>query len=413
MKKVLFLTWSYPNTSGSATILCTHRVLECVASSGKFEVHVLCSRLRSEAKEEVIGDIHVCRFKPSWWVRLTSHFLHNNKYRYFNRILVFAQKVLTIPIYPLISPITTIRYYLCAKKLQKRESYSIVVSEHHGLESLITGCLLMRKFKGLQHVAIFWDPLKGQIPTDRLPKCYTERRIDIVEHFVAKNTKLQISLKSIQGYYKLNGDIAEDHRYYLDIPGVLKPEIEVSTIYTKLLLKGHINIVFSGLLSEQYRDAIPIIRLFNKCEKAERINLVFFSRGEKDPIEKEAERFRGRIVYHDYIPLKELHTIYRHVDFLLNISHMNSNMVPSKIFEYMSYGKPIISTYVTEGDSAQKYINRYPDGLCIDLKKTEEENVVALNSFFENKHSLISYSKVKEVFGDNTPERFLEVLDRL
>ena len=65
MKKILFLTRSYPDTLGSATIPCMHRVLNCVANSGKYEVHTLCMRYSGNAVEEKIDHVMVHRFNPS------------------------------------------------------------------------------------------------------------------------------------------------------------------------------------------------------------------------------------------------------------------------------------------------------------------------------------------------------------
>ena len=392
-------------------MLCTHRVMDCLASSGRFEVHALCCQYPKETKDEMIGCIHVHRFKPSLWAQMRNSFQQNRKHQILNRICEVIQKAITIPIFPQTVPLTTKRYYHAAAKLQKEKCFDLIVSEHHGLASLITGCKLMKKYQGVRHIAIFWDPVKGQMATVKLPKSFTDRRINEVEKFAAQYTTLQVSTLSMKTYHKEHGDIAADHRIYLDIPSVLKPETEVPTQHLSLLKREGINIVFSGLLSEYYRNALPIIKLLGQTEQASKINMLFFSRGEKEPVEAAARDFPGTIIYHDYIPLDELHTLYRHADYLLNVSHINANMVPSKIFEYMSYGKPVISTYVTDGDSAEKYVSRYSEGLCIDLKKADEDNVAALNKFLSKEHRPVPFGEVKEEFKENTPEKYLEVID--
>ena len=55
--------------------------------------------------------------------------------------------------------------------------------------------------------------------------------------------------------------------------------------------------------------------------------------GADEILMEEAKDFKVRKVVHDYIPLNVLHTLYLHADYLLNISHVNPSMVPSKIFE--------------------------------------------------------------------------------
>ncbi len=413
MKKILFLTRSYPDTLGSATILCMHRVLNCVAKSGRYEVHALCMRYPGDAYEELVGDVKVHRFNPTWWQRMRNCLQKTRKHARLARIMEVMTKTLTIPAFPRTEPLTTKRYLRAARKLQQQVGFDMVVSEHHGLETLLTGCQLMKEFPGLKHIAVLWDPIKGQMATVKLPKSYTDRRIGQVEVFAARYTTLQISTFSMKAYHNEHGDIVADHRIYLDIPSVLKPEPEVPTDKLKLIRRDCINIVFSGLLSEYYRDAQPIIRLLGRTDLASKINMIFFSRGEKEQVEAAAKDFPGIITYLDYIPLAELHTMYRHADYLLNVSHINANMVPSKIFEYMSYGKPIISTYVTDDDSAEKYVSRYSEGLCIDLKKPDEDNVASLEAFLKKEHKLVPFENVKMEFKDNTPEVYLHEIDQL
>lgn len=413
MKKILFLTTSYPNARRSATMLCTHRVMECVASSGYYEVHALCNRYKGELAEETVYGIHIHRFLPSLWMQWQHNVENDSPRGKKHRKMELIQKTLTIPTFPINRPLTTALYIHAAKRLQQKERFDIVVSEHHFIETLLTGCKLMKKFDVLKHVALLWDPVKGQIATTNLPKSFTDKRILRIEEFVTKYTTLQISTASMKAYHLKQGDISADHRIYLDIPSVLMPEPEVPTEHLKLVKEGAINILFSGRLSSLQRDPLPIIRLLNKCDDAEKINLLFFSIGAGGVIEKFSKQFRGKIVCHDYIPLNELHTIYRHVDFLLNISHINANMVPSKIFEYMSFGKPIISTYLTEGDAAQNYLTCYPESISIDLKKNENENITLLNAFLKTEHNIVPFEEVKKRFKDNTPDTYLDTINKI
>ncbi|MBR1543174.1 MAG: glycosyltransferase [Bacteroidaceae bacterium] len=413
MKKILFLTRSYPETFGSATLLCMHRVMNCVADSGRYEVHILCMRYPDEAYEEEVNRVIVHRFNPTWWQALRNRFHKTRKYNKLARVMEVVSKTLTIPTFPRTEPLTDRKFTQTARKLQRKYGFDLVVSEHHGLSTLLTGCRLMKEFEGLKHIAVLWDPVKGQMVTMKLPKNFTDHRIENIEEFAARYTTLQISTLSMKAYHSEHGDIVADHRIYLDIPSILKPEAEVPTDKISLIREGGINIVFSGLLSEYYRDAQPIIRLLGKTIFASQINMLFFSRGEKEAVEDAAKDFSGEIIYHDYIPLAELHTMYRHADYLLNVSHINANMVPSKIFEYMSYGKPIISTYVTDGDSAEKYVSRYSEGLCIDLKKSDDENVSSLEDFLKKEHKIVPFEEVKAEYKDNTPERYLEVIKEM
>ena len=378
-------------------------------NSGRYEIHTLCLQYNGENEDEIVNGIYVHRVKPFWG---QCFFYNIEKKNRLSRFIEVMQKMATIPFYPNTQPLTTKLYTTAAVNLMKKVNFDIVLSEHHGLMTLIAGCRLMEDNKNLKHIAFLWDPLKGEMRTKYLPSSFTERKVEQLEQYVAKQTSLEVSMAIMKNFFEKKGDIASDHRIFLDIPTLLQPEKEVNTDNLMLLKEGSINIVFSGKLSISERNPLPVIDLLNKSKEAERINLIFFSMGSKEAIENAAKRFKGSILYHDYISLDELHTIYRRADYLLNISHINPNMVPSKIFEYMSYGKPILSFFVSDGDAAESCIRQYPEGLCIDLKRDDKDNIDMINNFFEAMHKIVPFEFVKQTFSNNTPEAYLRVIDR-
>lgn len=413
MKKILFLTQSYPCIRKSATILCTHRVMECMARIPECEVHCLCVQYDDEVTEEQLNNIHVHRFKDTWWHRvyyrcsIGKSLIPQKYYPYLQKI----QKALTIPFYPCIHPLLFFRWKKEAKRIVKKEQFSIVIAEHHGYNTLMTGCYLKKWLSGIKFIAVLWDPVKGQIQTTKLPKNFTEKRITAQEQMLTDLSDVIISTLSMKKYFDIHGDIASSKRIFMDIPGVLPPDNEVRTDYLSMLKLGYINIVYSGLIGAPQRDPLVFLNMLNRQKNAERINIIFFCKGV--PISEQnkwKEAFKGHIYIHDYIPLPELHTIYRYADYLLNISDINANMTPSKIFEYMSYGKPIISTYITEGDAAKQYLDKYPEALIIDQKEDFHSNLYKLDTFLSSKHIPVPFETVQNTFPINTPEKFVEII---
>ena len=47
------------------------------------------------------------------------------------------------------------------------------------------------------------------------------------------------------------------------------------------------------------------------------------------------------------------------------------NQVPSKIFDYISLGKPIINVYTSEKDPALEYLKQYP--LALNISETNKK----------------------------------------
>ena len=411
MKKILFLTRSYPNSHKSASLLCTHRVINCLRANEKYDIHVLCYRYENELEEEIIDNVIVHRFRPSFWEGWRERLCSNNKHDKLLRVMEVIQKVLTFPWYPSLSPMSGYLFKKTAKELCLKIHFDIVISEHHSRESLICGCYLKSFFDEIKHITILWDPIEGQIPTRFFPKKYTDKAIERLENLSINYSDMIISTGTMRDFYKERIDKGKEKRFYLGFPGIIEPEDEVNTKYLDLLKPNAINVVYSGQLSLLQRNPIPVIELLNKCDAADRMNFIFFSAGDARS-KLEGLNIQGSISYHDYIPIKYLHTIYRHADFLLNISHINAKMVPSKLFEYMSYGKPILSFYKTEGDSAKIILNHYSEGISIDLNRNKDENLPILNSFIGTDHKLVSFDVVKELYFDNTPEAYLNLIKR-
>jgi len=57
-------------------------------------------------------------------------------------------------------------------------------------------------------------------------------------------------------------------------------------------------------------------------------------------------------------------TIEVNSDNLIAVGNNDCNQVPSKIFEYMSFGKPIVYFY-SDDDVNVKILKKYPIALCL------------------------------------------------
>ena len=412
MKRVLFISLSYPNFSSSASVLCTKRLIDCMAKSSEFEVHCLCTKLSDEGNEEIIDNVMVHRINKTIFKKIIDSCY---KYSMIQDTLIKIQKILTFPLFPCRDPFMLRRYKQKAKNLYKKHQYDIVIAEHHGYNTLMTGYILKQLFPSIKFYPVLWDPILGQTKPNFLPERFVDIRIEDCENKINYSADKIFSIKAAQGIYSHNNmDSAKDKRIYFDIPGILPPEPEVSTKYLSLIKTGYINITYSGLLGKPSRDPEYIIDILNKTSFVKKVNIIFLSKGLSDKEKNNLkQKFKGNIMFHHYIPITELHTLYKHSDYLLNISHSNANMTPSKIFEYMSYGKPIISTFITENDAAKQYLDLYPEAIVIDQNTNKLDNIKKLEKFMSQTHEFVEFKKVKTLFPLNTPDTFVKIITNL
>ena len=102
---------------------------------------------------------------------------------------------------------------------------------------------------------------------------------------------------------------------------------------------------------------------------------------------------------------------YEEADCLLNIGNTMVDQMPSKIFEYMSYGKPIISTYRIENDTSKEIVEKYPAALCIDERTENFDNVAKqIEIFLSRKSPNIDFNILKNIYPEYLPETFVDIV---
>lgn len=91
-------------------------------------------------------------------------------------------------------------------------------------------------------------------------------------------------------------------------------------------------------------------------------------------------------------------------DILINIGNTCANQMPSKVFEYIGSGKPILNIYFNEKELAMKYLKKYP---CIlNVRSDEDISSNQLDGFCRNSR-LIPAEEIKEIYSDALSENVI------
>jgi glycosyltransferase involved in cell wall biosynthesis len=105
---------------------------------------------------------------------------------------------------------------------------------------------------------------------------------------------------------------------------------------------------------------------------------------------------------------EEIVQFYREADILVNIGNAIDNQMPSKIFEYISTGKPIINFYKVPNCPTLKYLKKYPLALNIFeqdlLNDTVSNSKMIINFSIQNRGKTVPISWIKDKFKGNTDE---------
>jgi glycosyltransferase involved in cell wall biosynthesis len=318
----------------------------------------------------------------------------------------------------LVSPAYTYRFYAKAKELYNKQAFDIVVAVYTPIDSLIAGHMLKRKFPEIKFIPYFLDSLSGGYG----PKIFSKSRILKVglawEKRLLTNADKIVVMKSSENHhrhYNANSSYFEKFKF-LDIPLMVQRRASAGSKVCRYILDSEkINLVYAGSIPYPLRNPEFILKIFENlsCENAV---LTFIGTNNCPSIFKTAqEKLSENLNVIGKLPRESVLKILQQADFLINIGNNNASMVPSKIFEYMAMGKPIISTYPIDNEPCTPYLKQYPLALLLDEREQDvQKTVEQVYEFLQNcKGRNMDYEELKDVFYNNTPKAFIEIIDGL
>ena len=139
--------------------------------------------------------------------------------------------------------------------------------------------------------------------------------------------------------------------------------------------EGGAKIVFAGALIKNYVEPRDTIRLVSNVSTTKRIKFIFDFYSSGSACQQIVESKVGFVKNHGWISHDELENRFYEADAFISIAEKSGRQISSKIFEYMSYGKPILHYYYNKNDINVKYLKQYPLACCVSDDMPHEEKV--------------------------------------
>lgn len=168
-----------------------------------------------------------------------------------------------------------------------------------------------------------------------------------------------------------------------------------------------INITYAGGLDYNQRNPIGVLNILDKIKNKNKFKINFYSYGNCELILKNFEKKSGNYLESKGVVSNDIaHQILKQSNILITIGNKSSKVVPSKIFDCISTGKPIIHFYFHDEDPYINYLSRYKLSLCIKLddKNNNQKAELIENFCFKNKNSVLEYKVFAEEFKECTPK---------
>lgn len=164
-----------------------------------------------------------------------------------------------------------------------------------------------------------------------------------------------------------------------------------------------VNLLFCGIVHDDYRNPQFLLDSL----KAVRENgftgfkVHFLGINESNSL-KQFIAHNDWVCHHGSVPLENAFATMAQSDVLINIGNSYDNQVPSKIFDYFAFGKPVLNVEKIKDCPAAEYFDRYP--LSCTLQEWQNDiRTCNIGEFLSSaKGNCIGFGEVSQLFCDCT-----------
>lgn len=321
--------------------------------------------------------------------------------------------IMSIPTWPLISYGYSMRIYKTAYKICRENNIDYIIPVYTQVDTLIAANKIKKKIPEIRMIPYFLDSFSGGYGPKLFSKEHTVKRGLKWEDKLLPQSEKIIMMKSSEEHYR---KYACNKPYFnkivfLDLP--LYTKMKSNNLKCDLLPEDKINLLYIGTIPMHIRNPEYFFKVFHSVENNDlQLNIIgnctdmgFLSEWEKKDL---------RIKIMPFVDHETAVSLMQSADVLINFGNNNSHMTPCKIFEYMSLGKPIISTSPIKDEPSSVYLKKYPYSLIIrdyegNISEDNQNLINFLKKDFESDDNI--YSEFEKIYYLNTPKAFTKLFN--
>ena len=224
------------------------------------------------------------------------------------------------------------------------------------------------------------------------------------EKELLKSCDLAIVTDLIYKDYEDNSLVSFLHKVKtLEFPNIQEISYNES-IKSVCIDRNKINCAFIGSLYPEIRNPEFLFNIISSIDNDKIKHTIagkIYGTKEAVGINEEIEK---KIDFLGQVDIKLAVNLMLDADILINIGNTVPNQMPSKIFDYISTGKPIINVCKIRNCPTLKYLEKYP--LCLNIFEEDGMNKDVTNKFeafcIENKGKMVSYETIERIYHDCT-----------
>jgi hypothetical protein len=166
-----------------------------------------------------------------------------------------------------------------------------------------------------------------------------------------------------------------------------------------------IRILYGGGLDRYQRNPIPVLPLIRQLADNQSARIDFYSYGNLNAKLRKLTATWPYFFLHNSVSPDKFLEIAQDAQVLLSFGNRDADLSPSKIFQLMATGHPIIHFYQNRDDICLKVLAHYPFAICVPLNYTSNLYAAREITNFLQRAELhrLSFSEVASLFPNNTP----------
>ncbi|MGL4830704.1 MAG: hypothetical protein ACRCXG_15590 [Vibrio sp.] len=376
MLKVLFVVRGFiPDLSASGNLI--YPLVKEMTNFAQVDI-LTCSK---ERKNEWVDGINLIR-------------INNNEGKFFKVINMIKRHFF----YPYYNVLLTKKIRVEIERLDRDNSYDLIIAVTHEEILALIGANLSLDKKGCFLLEKLHETSRFSIIRERQRKANNR-----IYSNICHGLKFKFALPKVVQYLLLE---SKENVFELEHPMV------VNNIRDSKIDSEEISLIYIGGLDLYQRNPWPIINFFQNIE----LNIRFDIYGYGNVFSKKST-LPSKSNFKGVIKKSNINEILDEASFLISIGNKENDIFPSKIFDCISTGIPIIHFSQSVQDPYYQYLNGYNNAIIIDMAKLdliEEQQRIAL-FIMESVGKRESYEVISKIFYKQTPsyncERMLSLIN--
>lgn len=408
MKKILFLLDELPPTK-SANGICVSKVIESLNSDG-YETSCICWK----ANGQYLSEIHLIPEKP--WKQKVDRFSTGGTIEkaWFQilRVAYKVKRIFLLPIWPVDSCKTARNFYATASNLIDGGNIAAVVAVNYPGETLLAMRWLKKKYGDKIKTVMY--PLDVSYVNPYCGKIERAVSSHLCPRFMrscSRYADMLLELENAQDMY--NAVYTEKEQLNFKLCGI--PLLEQISKVEEKAPSNEVHFIYTGTLQRNIRDPEMAFSVLHSIAMLSNKKVVLDLYGQIDSQSRslyDNGKFKFEFINHGWIVESELVSLLRKSDVLISLGNLESHLIPSKLFKYMSTGKPIMHFCLTENDPCIDYLIKYGNARIIHSGTIyDDNNLNDVVKFVEN--GTVIDRNLKNTFPKCFPEYTANLLKEL